>query len=236
MTFTPTISLSPDSPRQSKTPMPSPTPVEKPKEDSDDDDDDDDEPKTWYDDDEDEENYEDFIEEKPEANRRTIFSAASLSFRASKLMDPTPQSPTTPITPTTAATVPPPGKRKRRLNFSFAHPFAHRSKRDDDLGDHEGDRKKSRNNNSARSRRVRRILLLNAYPAMYILLWIPGIINRLTEATGHSSNVSAFLQASTQFIGLANAITYGWNERVGKQLREHISERWSGTGIRETLR
>ncbi|KAK6529084.1 hypothetical protein TWF694_004302 [Orbilia ellipsospora] len=229
ITFTPT-SLSPETPRPPHTPLPPQTSVEKAQEDSDSD-----EPTTWYED-EDEDDYEDFVEAKPDANRRTIFSAASLTLRASKLMDPIPDSPTTPVTPTPAE--PPPGKRKRRLNFRFAHPFAHRSKRDDDLGDHEGDRKKTRNNNSAKSRRVRRILLLNAYPAMYILLWIPGIINRFMEATGHGNNVTAFLQASTQFIGIANAITYGWNERVGRQLREHINERWSGhyiAGIRETL-
>ncbi|KAH8824564.1 G protein-coupled glucose receptor regulating Gpa2-domain-containing protein [Flagelloscypha sp. PMI_526] len=51
---------------------------------------------------------------------------------------------------------------------------------------------------------VTKIMLMNAYPLSYMILWIPGIINRIIEATGHSSHVSQLLQASTQFIGLAN--------------------------------
>ncbi|KAI9792074.1 MAG: hypothetical protein M1816_003056 [Peltula sp. TS41687] len=67
---------------------------------------------------------------------------------------------------------------------------------------------------------VKKTLLLNAYPIMYIILWIPGIANRIVEATGSSSRPLTILQASTQYIGLANAITYGLNERVVGQLRE----------------
>ena len=70
---------------------------------------------------------------------------------------------------------------------------------------------------------IQRVLLLNAYPLAYIILWIPGIANRLIEATGHSSSVVQILQASTQLVGLANAVTYGWNERVAKQLKEQFS-------------
>ncbi|KAK6542304.1 hypothetical protein TWF694_006264 [Orbilia ellipsospora] len=112
----------------------------------------------------------------------------------------------------------------------FSNPFAHRRADDKDL---EEDRKESpgvskkvKQENATRSKRIRRILLLNAYPAMYIILWIPGIINRLIEASGGSSPVMQVLQASTQFVGLANAITYGWNERVGTQLRDFISDKW----------
>ena len=67
---------------------------------------------------------------------------------------------------------------------------------------------------------VKRTLLLNAYPIAYILLWIPGIANRFAEASGHTSRALAIMQCSTQFVGLANAITYGINERVLEQLRE----------------
>ncbi|KAF3922291.1 hypothetical protein ABW20_dc0107142 [Dactylellina cionopaga] len=127
-----------------------------------------------------------------------------------------------PETATTAQT-----KRPR-----FTNPFAHRRAGDDDLVDDSDliaeNQKKIKQQNTTRSRRVRRILLLNAYPAMYILLWIPGIINRLIEASGGKSSVTQVLQASTQFVGLANAITYGWNERVGTQLRDYIMERWGG--------
>ncbi|KAI9807294.1 MAG: hypothetical protein M1833_000037 [Piccolia ochrophora] len=66
---------------------------------------------------------------------------------------------------------------------------------------------------------IKRTLLLNAYPIMYILLWIPGIANRLAEASGHPSRALAIMQASTQYIGLANAVTYGLNERVLGQLK-----------------
>ncbi|KAF3914140.1 hypothetical protein AA313_de0207954 [Arthrobotrys entomopaga] len=129
---------------------------------------------------------------------------------------------------------PQPPLKRHKLRFSFNHPFAHRGVEDKDLGDHEGQRKsRLAIDSEARSRRVRRVLLLNAYPAMYILLWIPGIANRLIEASGNSSRVTQFLQSSTQFIGLANAITYGWNERVGLQLKERISEWRESSTIRE---
>ncbi|KAJ6263902.1 hypothetical protein Dda_0039 [Drechslerella dactyloides] len=111
----------------------------------------------------------------------------------------------------------------------FNNPFAHRPRGADDLAEdpNEETDKHIKQSNAARSRRVRRILLLNAYPAMYILLWIPGIANRLIEASGGSSPVTQILQASTQFVGLANAITYGWNERVGRQLSDYIHDKWS---------
>lgn len=75
---------------------------------------------------------------------------------------------------------------------------------------------------------VQRALLLNSYPLAYIILWIPAIVNRFSEITGHSSTVLQFLQVTAQLIGLANALTYGWNERVAQQLKE----RFSGMGCR----
>ena len=74
-------------------------------------------------------------------------------------------------------------------------------------------------------RAIQKTLLLNAYPLAYIILWIPGIVNRLIEATGHTSEVMKILQASTQLVGLANALTYGWNERVARQLRKKFGKR-----------
>ncbi|EWC47722.1 hypothetical protein DRE_02922 [Drechslerella stenobrocha 248] len=116
----------------------------------------------------------------------------------------------------------------------FQNPFAHRRHGDDLAEDpKEATDAHIKQSNAARSRRVRRILLLNAYPAMYILLWIPGIVNRLIEASGGKSPVTQVLQASTQFVGLANAITYGWNERVGRQLADYIAERWGSTSSRK---
>ncbi|KAK6522422.1 hypothetical protein TWF281_002983 [Arthrobotrys megalospora] len=132
------------------------------------------------------------------------------------------ENPATDLRPQTANTI-----ESRRPKFS--NPFAHRRADEDDLADvdvHEENERKIRQQNASRSRRVRRILLLNAYPAMYILLWIPGIVNRLIEASGGKSSAMQILQASTQFVGLANAITYGWNERVWRQLKDHISDRW----------
>lgn len=74
-------------------------------------------------------------------------------------------------------------------------------------------------------KQISRMLLLNAYPIAYILLWISGICNRLVEASGHSSRVLQIMQASTQFVGFANALTYGWNENVAKSLRETVVKR-----------
>ncbi len=72
---------------------------------------------------------------------------------------------------------------------------------------------------------VQRALLLNAYPLAYIILWIPALGNRLIEATGSSSVPMQFLQVTAQLIGLANALTYGWNEKVAKLLKEKFAKR-----------
>lgn len=74
-------------------------------------------------------------------------------------------------------------------------------------------------------REIKRMLLLNAYPIMYVILWIPGLVNRFLEATGNKSNsrLLATLQASSQFVGLANALTYGFN----KALRTKFKRWWS---------
>lgn len=64
------------------------------------------------------------------------------------------------------------------------------------------------------------MLLLNGYPVMYIVLWIPGLTNRILEASGRpsSSEVLAALQCSTQFVGFANAVTYGLNREMRQVL------------------
>ncbi|KAH9884055.1 hypothetical protein F4778DRAFT_573550 [Xylariomycetidae sp. FL2044] len=63
-------------------------------------------------------------------------------------------------------------------------------------------------------RNIKKMLLLNGYPIMYVILWIPGLVNRVMEASGNTSNtrVLAILQCSTQFVGFANAVTYGLNQ------------------------
>ncbi|KAK1714589.1 G protein-coupled glucose receptor regulating Gpa2-domain-containing protein [Colletotrichum acutatum] len=70
-------------------------------------------------------------------------------------------------------------------------------------------------------REIKRMMLLNAYPVMYVVLWIPGLVNRLMEASGNGSQsrVLAALQSSSQFIGLANAITYGFNQHVRHRIK-----------------
>ncbi|CZR56355.1 uncharacterized protein PAC_06243 [Phialocephala subalpina] len=61
---------------------------------------------------------------------------------------------------------------------------------------------------------IQKLLLFNAYPIGYVLLWIPGIMNRFVELSGGHSRILAIAQASTQFVGLANALVYGYNERI----------------------
>jgi hypothetical protein len=63
----------------------------------------------------------------------------------------------------------------------------------------------SRRTLKAREAHIQKLLLFNAYPVAYIILWIPGILNRFVELTGHTSRTLEILQASTQFVGLANA-------------------------------
>ncbi|KAK7409081.1 hypothetical protein QQX98_008742 [Neonectria punicea] len=78
-----------------------------------------------------------------------------------------------------------------------------------------------RRDTSRVEREIRRMMLLNGYPLMYVLLWIPGLINRLMEASGNapSPTVGAALQVSTQFVGFANALTYGFNNHLRDRLK-----------------
>ncbi|KAJ0165522.1 hypothetical protein CTA2_10950 [Colletotrichum tanaceti] len=70
-------------------------------------------------------------------------------------------------------------------------------------------------------REIKRMMLLNAYPVMYVVLWIPGLVNRIMEASGHTSQsrVLSALQSSSQYIGLANAVTYGFNQHVRHRIK-----------------
>ncbi|KAB2572072.1 hypothetical protein DBV05_g9303 [Lasiodiplodia theobromae] len=74
-------------------------------------------------------------------------------------------------------------------------------------------------------REIKRMLLLNAYPIMYVILWLPGIVNRLLEATGHESKTLAVLQSSSQYVGFANALTYGFNEHLRERIKGDLG-RW----------
>ncbi|OWP01765.1 hypothetical protein B2J93_3427 [Marssonina coronariae] len=57
----------------------------------------------------------------------------------------------------------------------------------------------------AREKQILKLLFFNAYPIAYVLLWVPGFINRFVEYSGNSSRGLAIAQASTQYVGLANA-------------------------------
>ncbi|GME64580.1 Glucose receptor Git3 [Neofusicoccum parvum] len=75
-----------------------------------------------------------------------------------------------------------------------------------------GPRRRKRRQSKSVEREIWRMLLLNAYPIMYVVLWMPGIVNRIVEATGHQYKWLEIMQCSTQYIGLANALTYGFKE------------------------
>ncbi|KAF8538907.1 hypothetical protein BDD12DRAFT_840422 [Trichophaea hybrida] len=73
--------------------------------------------------------------------------------------------------------------------------------------------------------KIKKVLLMKSYPTWYVILWIPGLVNRTMEATGHRSKVMTLLQTSTAFIGLANAVTYGWNEGLLREYRKKRERR-----------
>lgn len=77
-------------------------------------------------------------------------------------------------------------------------------------------------------REILKIMLLNMYPVTYLILWIPGIANRIAEATGHNIRALVILQSSTQYIGLANATVY-----LIKEHGKDISYWWNNRWIRE---
>ncbi|KAK7548734.1 G protein-coupled glucose receptor regulating Gpa2-domain-containing protein [Phyllosticta citricarpa] len=71
-------------------------------------------------------------------------------------------------------------------------------------------------------REVKRMMMLNAYPVLYVLLWIPGAVNRFVEASGSKVKWLAIAQSSTQYVGLANALTYGFNEHLWRRIRHDV--------------
>lgn len=82
----------------------------------------------------------------------------------------------------------------------------------------------SRPDNKTRvDREIWKMLLLNMYPVTYLVLWIPGLANRIVEGMGHNIRWLVILQSSTQFIGLANATVYLYKEH-----RRDVREWWAG--------
>lgn len=70
-----------------------------------------------------------------------------------------------------------------------------------------------------RKQAVRKMLLLNGYPILYVILWIPGMATRIWEAFGVAPLWLRGMQASTQLVGLANALTYAYNEQLVQRIR-----------------
>mgnify|MGYP004509168237 CR=1 FL=1 len=79
-------------------------------------------------------------------------------------------------------------------------------------------------------REIWKMLLLNMYPVTYLILWLPGIANRIAEGIGHEVRVLVVLQSSTQFIGLANATVYLYKEH-----RRDVREWWCGSKWRKRM-
>lgn len=65
-----------------------------------------------------------------------------------------------------------------------------------------------------RKNQVNRLMILRAYPILYVVLWLPGIANRIAEATGHPIRALQILQSSTQLIGFADSVTYFIQDRL----------------------
>lgn len=83
-------------------------------------------------------------------------------------------------------------------------------------------------------REVKRMLLMNAYPIFYVLLSVPGLVNRLLQASGSplSGRLLDALQASSAFIGFANAVTYGLNRHLRTKISSSLhskSRKGNGT-------
>ncbi|KAH6638397.1 G protein-coupled glucose receptor regulating Gpa2-domain-containing protein [Boeremia exigua] len=80
-------------------------------------------------------------------------------------------------------------------------------------------------------REIWKMLLLNMYPVTYLILWIPGIANRIAESMGHSVRLLVILQSSTQYIGFANAAVYLYKEH-----ERDIREWWGGVQGRKAAK
>ncbi|KJZ68280.1 hypothetical protein HIM_12329 [Hirsutella minnesotensis 3608] len=72
---------------------------------------------------------------------------------------------------------------------------------------------------------IKKMLLMNGYPIAYILLWIPGMANRIAESVGGSPRWLQALQSTTQLVGFVNAFTYGFSERLQRTHRRWNRQR-----------
>ncbi|KAJ3096613.1 hypothetical protein HDU97_005737 [Phlyctochytrium planicorne] len=57
------------------------------------------------------------------------------------------------------------------------------------------------------------IMKLLVYPTAFTILWLPGLANRFAEASNQSADVllvTSFLQFTTQLVGFANSVIFGY--------------------------
>lgn len=66
-------------------------------------------------------------------------------------------------------------------------------------------------------------LMLSLFPLVYILVWIPGMLNRAVELGGGSSQTLTALQATTQLTGLMDAVVYGFREHRLAHRRRRVA-------------
>ncbi|KAK9727463.1 hypothetical protein K7432_001796 [Basidiobolus ranarum] len=79
---------------------------------------------------------------------------------------------------------------------------------------------------SSNEKRITRVMLkMCLYPVVYTICWIPGILNRMIEISGDSNRILTVMQASSQFIGLCDAIMYGLTENLKEEIRLRITGR-----------
>ncbi|KAM3414841.1 hypothetical protein BST61_g9985 [Cercospora zeina] len=76
-----------------------------------------------------------------------------------------------------------------------------------------------------RKQEIRKMLLLNGYPILYVILWIPGMTTRIWEAFHPSPLWLQGLQATTQLVGFANVLTYAYNEQLIQRIRNPSGRR-----------
>jgi hypothetical protein len=81
---------------------------------------------------------------------------------------------------------------------------------------------------------LKRMMLMNGYPLAYIILWIPGIANRLAESLDSSPVWLKALQSSTQFVGFVNAVTYGFSEQRTHALKQWWNDRRGTRGFQRS--
>lgn len=72
---------------------------------------------------------------------------------------------------------------------------------------------------------ISKALLMNGYPLAYVLLWLPAQIRAATDAAGHTPHWINLLQWTPHFIGIANALTYGYNENIKREIKQFLASR-----------